>query len=77
MIKPVGLSRVIMAVAVLTLGSCGGEGNSNNGQRFAEVRYRMTVEVSTPDGVKSGSSVWSFALSPAWQEAEFLYLLLP
>jgi hypothetical protein len=29
-----------------------------------EVRYRITVEVNTPQGLRSGSSVWSFKLRP-------------
>lgn len=46
---------VSLGGAMLALGGCGRADNV----RSAEVRYQMTVEVETPEGVKSGSSVWS------------------
>lgn len=48
---------LISSLGALFLGSCGGDPNS------AEVRWRMTVEVETPDGTRTGSSVWSWELS--------------
>ena len=45
---------VLSAVAVmLSLGACGSR---------AEVRTKVTIEVATPQGVRSGSSIWSWAL---------------
>ncbi len=55
MIKRWALAIVSLGGAMLTLYGC----DSADNVRSAEVRYRMTVEVATPDGVKSGSSVWS------------------
>lgn len=51
--------RVALAVvATMTLGGCGLFGPS------AEVRYRITVKINTPQGVRSASGVWSFKLMP-------------
>jgi hypothetical protein len=51
--------RVALAVvATMNLGGCGLFGPS------AEVRYRITVEINTPQGVRSSSGVWSFKLMP-------------
>ncbi len=43
------MSRKLIALAALALGAC------SPGYSY---RYRVTVEVNTPQGVKSGSSVW-------------------
>lgn len=53
---------VFLVASLLALSGCSG-GESESGERSAEVRYRMTVEVETPEGIRSGSSVWSFTLS--------------
>lgn len=44
-------------LSALFLGGCGESANS------AEVRWRMTVEVETPEGIRRGSSVWSWRMS--------------
>ena len=43
------MSRKLIALAVLALGAC------SPSETF---RYRVTVEVNTPQGIKTGSSVW-------------------
>tara|TARA_B110001454_G_scaffold125358_2_gene116978 strand:- start:2034 stop:2708 length:675 start_codon:yes stop_codon:yes gene_type:complete len=43
-------------MSVLTLGGCGG--------RVSTLRYRLTVEVDTPNGIKTGSSVLEDAFNP-------------
>jgi hypothetical protein len=43
---------IVLAVVVLILGSCMGWFNSS-----ATVRFRLTVEVDTPEGLKTGSGV--------------------
>tara|TARA_R110000868_G_scaffold402710_3_gene679298 strand:+ start:77513 stop:78283 length:771 start_codon:yes stop_codon:yes gene_type:complete len=43
-------------MSVLTLGGCGGN--------VPKLRYRLTVEVDTPNGVKTGSSVLEDAFNP-------------
>jgi hypothetical protein len=55
MIGRSGFAGVLLAVSML--GGCGNDGGG--GSNSAEVRYRMQVEVETPEGVKSGSAVWS------------------
>jgi hypothetical protein len=57
MISRRGFAGVLLGAVVLGVAGCGSAAKDR-----AEVRYRMTVEVETPDGVKSGSSVWSFKL---------------
>ena len=42
--------------SVLTLGGCG--------RKVSTLRYRLTVEVETPEGVKTGSSVLEDAFNP-------------
>lgn len=44
------------AASVLTLGGCG--------RKVSTLRYRLTVEVETPEGVKTGSSVLEDAFNP-------------
>ena len=44
------------AASVLTLGGCG--------RKVSTLRYRLTVEVDTPNGVKTGSSVLEDAFNP-------------
>ena len=54
------VSRVkpaLLCLLVLALVGCG-FGPSE------EIRYRITIEVDTPEGVRSGSSVWAFRLRP-------------
>lgn len=51
----------LACAALLALSGCG-EANES-GRRSAEARYRMTVEVLTPEGVKSGFAVWSRGIS--------------
>jgi hypothetical protein len=51
--------RLTLAVtAALAVASCDLFGHS------AEVRYRLTVEVVTPHGLRSGSGIWSYKLRP-------------
>jgi hypothetical protein len=52
---------VLLGALVLALGGCGSSGGADTNS--AEVRYKVTVEVDTPQGVRSGSSVWSWRLS--------------
>jgi hypothetical protein len=54
------LARVagLWLIGALLLGGCGYIAGG------PEVRYRITVEVDTPDGLRAGSSVWSFQLRP-------------
>jgi hypothetical protein len=59
MIKHVSFTALLISTALL--GGCGD--NGGGGSNSAEVRYRMQVEVETPEGVKSGSSVWSRSIS--------------
>jgi len=49
-----GIGMLASATALLALGSC---------SNAAVVRYRVTVAVRTPQGVRSGSSVWEWRLS--------------
>lgn len=51
-------SALVLTAAAYMLSGCDVFGPS------AEVRYRITVEVNTPDGLRSGSGVWSFKLLP-------------
>lgn len=51
------LSSIIFVAVMLSLASCGWRDT-------AEIRYRITIEVDTPTGLRSGSSVWSFRLRP-------------
>ena len=46
---------VILGAALLALPRC---------TAGSEIRYRITVEVNTPSGVRSNSGVWSFKLMP-------------
>lgn len=48
----------LIAVATVALAGCGLLEPS------AEVRYRVTIDINTPNGVRSGTGVWSFALRP-------------
>lgn len=50
------LPTLVLAFAALLLSAC-------SGRDSAEVRYEVRVEVDTPEGVKSGSSVSSLTLS--------------
>ena len=52
---------VMGVFGMLALGGCGSSGGADSSS--AEVRYRVTVEVDTPQGVRSGSSVWSTKIS--------------
>ena len=47
------MSRKLIALAALALGAC------SPGYSY---RYRMTVEVDTPQGLKTGSSVWEVSV---------------
>ncbi|WP_379550296.1 hypothetical protein [Qipengyuania sp. DGS5-3] len=47
----------VLLFGALALSACGSNPNS------AEVRWRVTVEVATPEGMRTGSSVWSWSLS--------------
>jgi hypothetical protein len=53
-----GLTGVLLCAGVLVLGGCGGTAKSSS----VEVRYRVKLSVETPQGEKTGSSVWSFTL---------------
>lgn len=48
------MSRKLIALAALALGAC------SPSETF---RYRVTVEVNTPQGLKTGSGVWEVAMS--------------
>lgn len=50
------LGLLVGAVSVLTLGGCSGQ--------VSTLRYRLTVEVDTEDGLKTGSSVLEDAFNP-------------
>lgn len=45
--------------AMLSTSACGEAGNEalGGGKRYPDYRYRLTVEVDTPEGMRSGSSV--------------------
>ncbi len=45
--------------AMLSTSACGEAGNEalGGGKRYPDYRYRLTVEVDTPEGLKTGSSV--------------------
>jgi hypothetical protein len=45
----------LLGAAALALGGCGE--NQSGGRKVEELRYRLMVEVDTPEGLKSGSSV--------------------
>jgi hypothetical protein len=51
-----GVLGVLAGGAALALGGCGSPGK-------ASYRFRMTVEVETPQGIKSGSSVMEVRLA--------------
>ncbi|WP_108811930.1 hypothetical protein [Sphingorhabdus sp. Alg231-15] len=52
----------LLTVAMLmSLGGCKETGAGKKSS--AEVRYKVTIEVDTPEGMRSGSSVWSWTLS--------------
>ena len=60
----------IIAIACLPLSACGPKDNSNEtretmggGKIYPTYRYRLTVEVDTPEGLKTGSSVIEVATS--------------
>jgi hypothetical protein len=60
----------VAALACLPLAACGSGGNSNEtrqtmagGKVYPTYRYRLTVEVDTPEGLKTGSSVIEVATS--------------
>jgi hypothetical protein len=63
--------RSVAIIALLaTTASCGSGGNSNatretagGGKVYPTYRYRLTVEVETPEGLRSGSSVIEVATS--------------
>lgn len=50
------LALLTGAVSALTLGGCG--------RKVSKLRYRLTLEVDTPEGVKTGSSVLEDAFNP-------------
>lgn len=52
MIRRRDMLRGIATIPLLGIAACGA-----GGKRFPDYRYRLTVEVETPDGVRSGSSV--------------------
>ena len=53
-----------LAIALVAGATCALLLQSCDAQRSAEVRYRITVQIDTPEGLRTGSSVWSFALRP-------------
>lgn len=55
------LRKAILIFVGIILASCGFSSE--------EVRYRLTVEVDTPDGLKSGSSVMGFKISPGFPQS--------
>jgi hypothetical protein len=58
MIGRSGFAGVMLGASMLV--GCGQDGDGmGSSSRSAEARYRMSVEVATPEGTKSGSSVWS------------------
>lgn len=54
-------AAVLLCASVAALSAC--DGNEGLERQSAEARYRMTLEVVTPDGVKNGSAVWSRGIS--------------
>ncbi len=56
MMRRAFLGLLAGGMSVLTLGGCGGN--------VSKLRYRLTVEVDTPNGVKTGSSVLEEAFNP-------------
>lgn len=54
-----------MAAGLLALSACKPSGQSSErpSKNSAEVRFQVTVNVDTPDGPRSGSSIWSWKLS--------------
>lgn len=54
------LKVMLFGMTSIVVSGCGRD-NDKSTRAFdgAEVRYRITVEVDTPDGTKRGSSVWS------------------
>jgi hypothetical protein len=66
----------VAALACLPLAACGSGGNSNEtretmggGKIYPTYRYRLTVEVDTPEGLKTGSSVIEVATRVAGKMA--------
>jgi hypothetical protein len=57
------VSTGLAALALLATSACGG------GKTYPDYRYRLTVEVDTPEGVKRGSSVIQVKTSRASQNA--------
>ncbi|MEE4199784.1 hypothetical protein [Erythrobacter sp.] len=51
----------IVASVGMALSACGPAPSATENR--AEVRWRMTINVDTPEGTRSGSSVWSLTLS--------------
>ena len=51
------INRRAMLLGVATLPLFGAAACSAGGERFPDYRYRLTVEVDTPEGVRSGASV--------------------
>lgn len=59
MLRHFGLRLAALFAGALLLGGCF---ETSDEPTTAEVRYRVTVTVDTPDGERSGSSVWSWKL---------------
>jgi hypothetical protein len=59
MIRRCFITGIAALGALLSTSACGEAGNEalGGGKRYPDYRYRLTVEVDTPEGVKSGSSV--------------------
>jgi hypothetical protein len=53
------ISGIAALGALLSTSACGEAGNEalGGGKRYPDYRYRLTVEVDTPEGLRSGSSV--------------------
>jgi hypothetical protein len=59
MIRRCFITGIAALGALLSTSACGEAGNEalGGGKRYPDYRYRLTVEVDTPEGLRSGSSV--------------------
>ena len=65
MITQRGFFRILAGVVVVLLGACSGHGET-------EYRYKLTVVVDTPGGIRSGSSVIQVIMTSPMKGAEAL-----